>query len=237
VPNRRLALLDWDNTLRSGFTITDWTTFLKSKRQYDKAPTEQIFGAIESYYRHQLTYAELSDLIGKLYASGLAGQHVSSIQDSATEFVGSDQANLFRFTPQFLTLLADEKIDTYIVSGCPSEVLAAYSPVLTWHRYYGLEAEHQNGYYTGKVAADRANMRGKQLVVAEIVGHGQALLAAGDSVSDLPLLENAQIRLIFDNPQLLESQPGAHHLDPSCPVDEILDAVRDILRAESINDD
>jgi phosphoserine phosphatase len=232
VANRRLALLDWDNTLRPGFTVTDWTNFLKSRNQYDRVINDQIFTAIENYHRHKLTYAELSELIAELYASGLEGQTVSSIQNSAIDFVRHDQANLFRFTPHFLMLLADEEIGAYIVSGCPAEVLSAYSSVLTWHEHYGIEAECQNGYYTGKVAADRANMKGKQLAVAQIIGDDQALLAAGDSVSDLPLFENAKIRLIIDNPQLLESQPDAHHLDPLRPISETLDAVRGILWTE-----
>jgi phosphoserine phosphatase len=233
VANRRLALLDWDNTLRSGFTVIDWTRFLKSRKLYDEVAHEQICTIIESYIRHQLTYAELSELIAGLYASGLEGQLVSDIQESAADFARDDQENLFQFTPQFLALLAERKIDVCIVSGCPSEVLSAYSSVLSWDRHYGLEAENQNGYYTGRVAANRANIKGKELVVAKLVGHDLALLAAGDSVSDLPLLENAQIKLIFDNPQLLESQPCVHHLDPSRPVHEILNTVRNILMVEA----
>lgn len=234
---RRLALLDWDNTLRPGFTIVDWTSFLASRDQYNKRITERIAAAVESYSQHQLSYAELSVLGATLYASGIAGQSVPRIQDSAADFVKDDQQNLFSFTHPFLTLLADEKIDVYIVSGCPSEILVAYSPILGWQRDYGLEAEHKNGYYTGNVAANRASIEGKQLVVAAVTRRGRALLAAGDSASDLPLLENAKIKLIFDNPQLLQSESGVYHLDPFTTVTDMVGTVRELLRMESINDD
>lgn len=228
--DRRLALLDWDNTLRRGFTVIDWTSFLKSRNQYDEVIDKQISAAIGSYRRRQLTYAVLSELIGGLYSSGLAGQSISSIQKSAVDFVAEDQKNLFQFTPSFLALLADENIDACIVSGCPSEVLDAYSSVLTWHSYYGLETEHRNGYYTGRVAANRADVAGKELVVSKIMGDGRVQLAAGDSASDLPLLERAQVKLIFDNPNLFKAEPSVYHLDPSRPASEIVDAVRHALR-------
>lgn len=227
--DRKVALLDWDNTLRPGFTVIDWVTFLASRDQYDAVIVDQISSAIRSYSQRHLTYAELAELQAKLYASGLVGQAVSTIRDSAADFVIKDQANLFGFTQDFLTLLADKGIDVNIVSGCPSEVLAAYSPVLGWHKDYGLEAEHDEGYYTGKMTANRAGFAGKRQALREIMGRGQALLAAGDSISDLPLLENARIRLVFDNPQLLQSQPDTYHLDPYAPVSEILDAVRRFL--------
>lgn len=229
---RRLALLDWDNTLRSGFTITGWTEFLTSRGQYDHIVAKRTISLMESYSQHLIGYAELSEAVASLYAEGLAGQAVSLIRESATDFVRQDNRNLFGFTTRFLAMLANEKINTYIVSGCPSEVLAAYWPMLRWTAHYGLEADIHDGLYTGLVAADRASIKGKQVAVNKIIGQGRALLAAGDSVSDLPLLENAHIRLIFDNPQLLQTEPRVYHLDPSRPAIEILKAVRRALWAQ-----
>lgn len=230
--SRRLALLDWDNTLRPGFTITDWTAFLASRQQFDNASVTQILDAIDSYSTGQLSYSEFSELAANLYAAGLAGQGVDEIQRSAVAFAESDLQNLFEFTQPFLSLLTDEGIEVCIVSGCPSEVLVAYSDLLNWQRAYGLEARHQNGYYTGQVAANRAGAAGKQITVTGIVGDEQALLAAGDSTSDLPLLENAQVKLVFDNPSLLQADPDAYHIDPFRPASEVMEALRNLLWVE-----
>jgi phosphoserine phosphatase len=233
VPDQKLALLDWDNTLRPGFTLTDWVNFLVRSKRFNPWLANDIAELVRSYSKGTASYPELSEKAPHLYAQGLGGQSATDIGRTADRFVRLDRSRLFPFTVPFLHLLDELKLDIHIVSGCPHEVLVAYVRLLGQGTACGLIAEQEHGFYTGRLAANYASAEGKKSVVAELLDGDRAFLAAGDSESDLPLFENAQIRLVFGNPGLLAFDKDAWHLDPTAPPAEVTDTLNSLIREGS----
>lgn len=229
----RVALLDWDNTLRPGFTLTDWVHFLDSRKHFDHPIAYEIYALMDSYSEGTAAYSEIAQKAPYLYARGLRGREVDTIHKNAREFIEVDRDRLFGFTWPFLSLLKERNIGIRIVSGCPDEVLNAYVTLLGQGKVYGLSAEHIDGVYTGNIAANHASTDGKKKAAAEIADRGPIFLAVGDSESDLPLFEKAVTRLVFGNSELLPSDDDTWHVDPFGPASEIADFLGNLISQRS----
>lgn len=62
----RAALLDWDNTLRPGFTLTDWVDFLDSRKQFDHVTADEVANLMKSYFRRSASYSEVAESAPRL---------------------------------------------------------------------------------------------------------------------------------------------------------------------------
>lgn len=229
-----IALLDWDNTLSQGFTITRWAAFLAARGLFRSADAQSIARYISDYAGGTVTYSQLASNVPEHYASGLKGQHVERIEHEARTFVNSDAHNLFAFTATLVTELAAADISPIVISGAPTEILAVYRERLHLSRIWGVEVEKVNGRYAGALSTNPATRATKQAIIdAEVDRSWQVVLALGDSESDLPLLSIASARLIVDNPTLMPAHSHTLHASSRMTPAEAKQTLRELLQIAS----
>lgn len=195
--NARYALLDWDNTLREGFTITSWTKYLCDKSVIKKDAYCRLMNQFELYQTRKSSYEQLANTTTGIYAQALAGTELCTIEKMAYHFCQEDEA-VFQFVNKLFKFFNRSNIDTIIVSGSPQVILLQYAKRFGISEVYGMDIEVIDGRYTGTVKQDYGAE--KAHVVQEICygRNSKPLIAFGDSASDKPLLEVAKYGYFFD---------------------------------------
>src|SRR5437899_918283 len=123
---RRVALLDWDGTLREDFTIRAWVKFLVSHRVIPEkiiSDTEEIFSSL---FRGNISHDEASILTSQIYAFYLKGCSTSDIAELALHFTEEDVRNLCSFSSALFSSLEDSSIQAIVISGAPGDILREY---------------------------------------------------------------------------------------------------------------
>lgn len=196
---RPIALMDWDNTLRPGFTILDWSSYLASKHLFNKRYLRDLFDAISDYGAGKVSYLELSERAPELYALGLHGSNVAAVAGCASEFVENDRHSLFSFTSGLHEFLRRQQIEAIVISGAPIEVLHAYQKRFGWSAIFGVRVEVADGIYSASLTSNPAGAVAKETIVHQLGSDRKVLLAIGDSESDVPLLDAAQYKIVVDS--------------------------------------
>jgi phosphoserine phosphatase len=211
---RKLALLDWDNTVRPGWTIRDWTYHLEKSNLVPASARSSVDAAIERYSIGEMEYAQMADEVLQALAIGLRGQSASLVAAQAPSFVESDRKCLYPFVRPLFDALSERGISLVIISGAPEEVLSAAAVQYELDGIHGTTFDIQNGHYLGTVKVNRSLAPQKQQTVSELVEGPPALIAIGDSDADLPLLESSQLSLVVDNPGLAGRVPNGLLIRP-----------------------
>ncbi|MEA2686538.1 MAG: hypothetical protein QOE93_1733 [Actinomycetota bacterium] len=208
---RRVALLDWDNTLHDGWTLEPWVRFLVEE---GFAPPQLATDGEQltlDYLEGRLDgHSDLAHRANTLYATAAAGWVTGDLDALARVFlVEVDHRLVFPFVPDLLAWLVEEGIQPVVVTGAPTELVRGYVQPFGG-RVIGLTlAEDGGGRYTGAIVRNPGPGAEKTRVVAEIEGDGlEVVLGAGDSDSDLPLLQAARRQVVVGNPALAEAFPG-----------------------------
>ena len=204
----RIMLADWDNTMREGFTMADWTHFLSRRGRFPERLARAIDDDVEAYSSGAITYEDLATAVTVKYAQGLAGKAKKDIERVASEFVLEDR-RLFIFVRPLVRLLQDEGVSLVLVSGSPREPLVAYRELLPINRIYALSVKASSGLYTDELALNPTLGEEKERIVRQIAKSAHIVLAMGDSKADLPLLEAAPHSIIVENPDLV---PEGRHV-------------------------
>src|SRR3954469_4578307 len=119
--SHRIALADWDNTFRNGFTVVSWVEFLADRGLFSALAS--IRATVERFRRGDFTYEEFCRQMADAYAAGLVGQAQSDVLASAASFVALDSGQLFSFVKPLCSYLAEQKLKVVVVSGAPEEPL------------------------------------------------------------------------------------------------------------------
>lgn len=211
---RRLALLDWDGTLRRGYTIVPWVKQLVRVGVLSKNCKEGLLQFFLDYKKESISHDDLARLTAGMYAKHLRGQLKARLKDQARIFVNSDQNALFKWSRELMTRLKSSNISTIVISGAPIEVLEAFQRPLQLDVVYGLDLEVENGVYTGRVRLNPGISTVKKRVVdelARVTKGGSVLIAFGDSSSDMPLFDSAKVSVMVGD-KLLPSQRVSHRI-------------------------
>ncbi len=124
---RKIALIDWDGTIRDGYTIKEWIKFLiKNSNKKDDLILETINKMFIDYQKGILSHDQLADITAQIYADYLNGLDTTYINHLAKEFLSQDEKRLFSYSIKLFELLHNLKIQTVVISGCPSVILDLY---------------------------------------------------------------------------------------------------------------
>jgi HAD superfamily phosphoserine phosphatase-like hydrolase len=212
--NHKLALIDWDNTARPGWTIRDWALYLENLTLVKPRTSSNVEAIIEQYNNGRLPYAEMAEQVLQALADGLRGQSAALIADQARSFIDHDKAELFPFARNLFSALTDRGVSLVVISGAPEEVLNAAAMRYGLDDIHGTTFEVRDGHYAGTIKVNRASRVGKRNAVVALVGESPASIAIGDSEADLPLLENSKLSLVVDNPELASMVPNSLLIKP-----------------------
>ncbi len=209
-PPPTVALLDWDNTLHEGWTLSPWVRYLVEQ---GVAPTSRgTDGAqlIPDYLDGRRGDSdERARRASTLYASATAGVRASDIAALVGPYLATvDGPLVFSYVPALLEWLVDRGIQPVVVTGAPAELVAPYVEP-AGGRVVGLTLVESAGLSTGAIRRNPGPADEKERVVGELAAAGcRVALGAGDSESDRPLLRAAQWQLVVDNPSLAAEFPG-----------------------------
>ena len=191
-----VALFDWDGTLRRGYEIVDWTSFLDESGNFDHEVAARQRDLILNYLAGKIAYSQAVFDVGVIYAEGLAGQKVEDTLALAPQFAKNDKA-IFDFTPVLFEMLLKNNIKIALISNTPQVLLDEYKKHFGLSEVYGLQVGEQAGSWMNQVIMNPGLAQVKKKIVAELVNKYNIILGMGDTHEDAPLLESARIRLFL----------------------------------------
>jgi phosphoserine phosphatase len=233
-----VALCDYDSTLRPNETIVAWLEFLQDELGWPTAGRTlgQIRRLIREYQDGKRSHDQLSARYARAYAKFMAGRSVAETEAAVRRFVNNGAGGgLWPFVPPLLTGLRKLNIEPVVITGAPRELVTAHLEPLGIRRMFALELEQMRGKFTGNVRVHHGERTAKQNVVNELIdgynGSGVLILGAGDSESDLPLIDDAHVQLIVGSGRGMDMPPFGQRivLSPEQARDER--SARKVLRA------
>ncbi|HEX8267688.1 MAG TPA: haloacid dehalogenase-like hydrolase [Pyrinomonadaceae bacterium] len=197
------ALIDWDGTVRSGFTIVSWAKFLVKNKIISGQIIKDLENLFDLYSKKQLTHDQLAEHSANVYANYIQGVTVDILKGQAVLFTESDRFHLINLSFKLLDYLKDRGVTLIAISGTPLEILSQYKHLLALSYVYALELEHFDGIYTGNIISNPGISETKKRLAESLIKKDwQVIVAMGNSESDIPLFEAAQIRVIVNNSDL-----------------------------------
>lgn len=202
--HNRIALVDWDGTIRKGFTIKEWCSFLVQlygERHLNL--TKAIDDLFSSYQNQGISHDQLAVETAQAYATFVAGLPTEELKYQALRFATEDSGNLFTYASGVFELLRAFNIKSFVVSGCPSIILECYKSIMDFDDFFGLCLAQENERYTGRVESNPGvSIQKKRIVTDILLPNSSAEVAFGNSVSDMPLFDMSAINVIVNNKDL-----------------------------------
>lgn len=223
---KQACVFDWDGTLRRGITALDWMEFLGPRLPNAQAASLGMRELLDDYRSGDVNYRYLVRKAAELYAKCIAGADVNAVTELAVHFVSHDRANLFDFSAQVLKAAQQRGYEIFVISGAPVEVLHAYARTVPIDHVYGMTVERQIDRFTGTVLANYGLLGKKKEAVESILSRGYSIeVAAGNSTSDLPLLEHARSPFLITNEQEIKEDVRASFIDTQHAQSRLLEAL------------
>lgn len=196
---RRVAVLDWDNSLHLGFTMGPWMHAL-ARDTAETAVADRFDRALADYEAGRMAYDAFALLAEELYTGLMDGRAVDDVEAVAERLVPVDP--LRPGTPELIATLRAAGVHPVLISGAPIEVLRAHAAALgiAPDDVTGWTLERDRGRYLGRLAGGNTARGGsKAQIVAGLVARGaDIVLGVGDSPADAPLVEAARIGAWID---------------------------------------
>jgi phosphoserine phosphatase len=201
---RKVALLDWDGTLRDGFLLRDWANYLQAESIISSIRLEAYFRTVHAYLQGAISYDVFTNEAPAAYARALRGASPALLKDAAQKFTSEDltYGKIFPFTIPLLDQLAHFHIESIVVSGSPQELLETYMKPLGVSAIIALSLEVEGDIYSGDIKGNPATFDAK-LAIASQFEPEDVVLAMGDTEADAPLLTRAASRIVVGD-QLLD---------------------------------
>lgn len=199
------ALLDWDNTLRNGFTLFYWAKYLCSSNVINPILVNTLNDKLQEYKNHLISHDQLAIDACKIFSSSLQNLSVKIIEKMIDSFLLIDSNNFFSFTQSLLDFINSQKIEIIIISGAPFEIVSKYKQKYHLSELFCYESEVTGNYYSGKVKKNAGC--NKSNIVREICLQKKEppIIAIGDSMSDICMFKAAKKTVVVGQDQLLLS--------------------------------
>lgn len=196
---RRVAVLDWDNSLHLGFTMGPWMHAL-ARDPHERATADRFDAALADYEAGRMPYDAFALLAEELYTALMDGRWAADVEAVAERLVPVDP--LRPGTPELIAALLASGIDPILISGAPIEVLRAHAHALgiAPGDVTGWTLERDGDRYVGRLAGGNTARGGSkaQIVAALVAAGADVVLGVGDSSADAPLVDAARLGAWID---------------------------------------
>lgn len=217
------ALLDWDGTLMSGYTINYWMDFLIEHNVIDPENRQILNAEFDRYRRGEIDHDTLAMTANNVLAYALKGKAISEIEQQAQQFMPTLRKYIHGFTLPLLYGLNQRGIRPIIVSGASTEPISAWlNGFLVM--IHAVELRKTMQTFTGKVQVNPGVSTYKRQIADRV--RNDVILGMGDSSSDLPLLEHAKVAIVVGDKHI---QDAAIHIMPISSAETILEWVDSYL--------
>lgn len=196
---QKYALFDWDNTIRSGYTLYSWVEYLYKCNITSVHLQKELKILKQQYVNKEITHDQYADKACTAYTKALKGKKSKEITQLMDAYIRKDRDALFPGMCKLLKELAKRNIDIIVISGAPFRILDQYKQELHLKEIYAFQEEEIEGKFTGKVACNYGFNKYKK--VHELIEQYGAnpYLAFGDSQSDIPLLDSSDYPICVGN--------------------------------------
>lgn len=190
---KNCAVLDFDGTLRSGYTISAWLKFIQNSFELGYDFLSEFDELLKAYQKKNILYEELVVYAGEIYADACLGIHHNKLEALAEEFVKEDTLNIFPYTSELFEAFRESETSVFVVSGAPELPLKAYSKYLGIDEIFGLRlATTNDGECNGNIKINFGTANNKYSVVSNLAKQFTISVAIGDAESDWPILKHAK---------------------------------------------
>ncbi|MBK1710527.1 haloacid dehalogenase-like hydrolase [Marichromatium gracile] len=204
------AAVDWDGTIRKGFTIRTWMSHLYQSKVIEQDFVCQVEDLFTRHERNQINHDDLAQQTALIYANALKNKKFSEIQTQARIFIEEDKNYIFPISRRLINHLASNGVEITIISGAPIEVISQYQDSLPIKSIYGLKLKISGAKYTGSIQSNPGSSKEKKDILFKHFNKPPIELALGNSASDIPLFKNANKRIVVDNPSILPGENSYH---------------------------
>jgi phosphoserine phosphatase len=130
------------------------------------------------------------------YADGLAGRSHEKVFAAGASFIRADNNRIFPFVSALWAYFNEQNLTVIVLTGAPEEPMKHYADAVGFELGGALRLEVKSGSYTGAIIENCGLYDAKRAAVQQVAQDDNVVLAFGDSVSDLPLLESASVGFV-----------------------------------------
>ena len=246
----RYALLDWDYTLRKGYTLTAWIEYLCTRNVFSASLPAAIASMQAQYDAGMISHDEYAMAACREYAAarvagcfpvgtGLLDASGPADDGGGVEvggrrlpgFCREQGALIYSFTEPLFQLLHRESIDAIVVSGAPGLILKQYQETFHIRKILAFEPEIRNGQYTGAASANYGFHKENAVQLTAKLYGTTPFLALGDSSSDIPLLMAARHAVCIGRESFLPDGKEAACLSPASAPEDIIAEISSLIHS------
>ena len=205
------ALLDWDNSLRSGATLFTWTDYLVEKGILSPGVVDERKELQARYRRGEFSHDDLSRECCVSYLRAMDGMEESRYQALLRDYFPKDRHNLAPHTPVLMAWLRQRGITPVVVSGSPHDVIEGYFAEFGVKHSHDFLTRITDGRVDGSFLCSGGHDKQSVVTLCQEQFGEAPVLAAGDSSSDLPMLEAARFPIVIGTDEAM------HRRFPNAP--------------------
>lgn len=218
-----VALLDVDNTLRSGWLIVPWLESLRHEDVELQKPDVVLDSLAELFSEYSgglLDHDSLAERTSELYRSAVSLAERVDVARYAKKFVDAIATDIHPFVEPLLVHLKAVRIAPILVSGAPQPVVRALADRLDIEEAYGMCFPDDRPFANNPgISTD------KHAIVHRTVStyRRRIRLAVGDSDSDKPMWNAADSAVVvgtYSGASVRNKRPFLH-VDPTGKVSEL----------------
>ncbi|MBU2639060.1 MAG: HAD family phosphatase [Nanoarchaeota archaeon] len=204
---RKIAFLDFDGTLSSGYISMAFLDHVYEKEIYAEDKYKEQMGLLKQLKTGELSYDEWCKQWGEVWAQGLKGVSWKEARKEAKEFFEGFKPNIYPSSYELVQLLKENDYHTVCVSVGASEVIGLAARELGIDKCHSTILRKKNGLYTGEPCTNLHMPGGKVSRIEEILRAEQfsRVIAMGDSVGDTGMLSLADIAVALNPSKELEA--------------------------------
>ena len=182
-------ILDWDDTLRRGFSAIEWIGFLHERKAFSSSCFGQMTDLLHQYSKRSIGYNDFVNHYADIYFRGIQQVKEERLNEAARLFALHERGQVANFTFDLLYYLETSSYDVLILSGSPQIFLDHFFRDYSF-RVMGLKkpATGDSNYSGG--TDTKLKTYQQERVKYSFIG------TMGDSPSDQPLIEAADIGFI-----------------------------------------
>jgi phosphoserine phosphatase len=200
-----IALIDFDNTLASGWIMDSWLEVLGRQGVGRAGDGFEQLQRLFAEYAHSNSFGHdhLASEAAQIYAKSLSGVAVDEVTQHAPAFVANylseRRGRLFASSRALLDGLRERGLRPVLVTGAPKEVVDRLMRELDISTAFPLLLERENDHFTGRIHFNHG-LASAKAEACELLEERECdiLVAIGDSEGDLPMWKRARCAIRID---------------------------------------
>ena len=194
------ALLDWDNTIRNGFTLFSLIDYLVNVHFIEESVRNIINSYKDKYSKGIITHDQLAILACDSFSASLKGKATDLYDFHLQNFYSKvDRHCIYSFARGIFKFFEINKIIPIIVSGAPIDAIQKYMYDFSIKEIYAFEYGRVNNLFTGETICNHGYNK-KEKVTQIISKYGcLPIYAFGDSSSDYEMMSMSKNSVLISH--------------------------------------